>query len=72
MPLKKDLTVLTVSFCEKRKEMKMLDQTIVTTSFFTGSFHTWIFIKYFYATEIEDYKNFLRMDSVIYYEIKLI
>ena len=29
MPLKKDLTVLTVSFCEKRKEMKMLDQTIV-------------------------------------------
>ena len=50
----------------------MLDQTIVTTSFFMGSFHTWIFIKYFYATEIEDYKNFLRMDSVIYYEIKLI
>ena len=72
MTLKKDLTVLTVSFCEKRKEMKMLDQTIVTTSFFTGSFHTWIFIKYFYATETEDYKNFLRMDSVIYYEIKLI
>ena len=73
MPLKKDLTVLTISFCEKGKEMKMLDQTIiVTTSFFTGSFHTWIFIKYFYATETENYKNFLRMDSVIYYEIKLI
>ena len=71
MPLKKDLTVLTVSV-KKRKEMKMLDQTIVTTSFFTGSFHTWIFIKYFYATETEDYKNFFRMDSVIYYEIKLI
>ena len=34
MPLKKDLTVLTVSFCETRKEMKMLDQTIVATSFF--------------------------------------
>ena len=28
MPLKKDLTVLIVSFCEKRKEKKMLDQTI--------------------------------------------
>ena len=70
MPLKKDLTVLTVSFCEKRKEMKMLDQTIVTIYlFFTGSFHTWIFIKYFYATETEDFKNLLRMDSVIYYEI---
>ena len=52
--------------------MKMLDQTIVATSFFTGSFHTWIFIKYFYATEAEDYKNFLRMDAVIYYKIKLI
>ena len=38
-------------------------------SFFMGSFHTWIFSKYFYATETEDYKNFLRMDSVIYYEI---
>ena len=37
--------------------------------FFTGSFHTWIFSKYYYATETEDYKNFLRMDSVIYYEI---
>ena len=69
MPLKKDLTALTVSFCEKMKEMKMLDQTIVATSLFTGSFHTWIFIKYFYTTETEDYKNFLRMDSVIYYEI---
>ena len=69
MPLKKDLTVLTVSFCEKMKEMKMLDQTIVATSLFTGSFYTWIFIKYFYTTETEDYKNFLRMDSVIYYEI---
>ena len=75
MPLKKDLTVLTVSFCEKRKEMKMLDQTnetIVATFFFTGSFHTWIFIKYFYATETEDYKNVLRIDSIIYYKIKLI
>ena len=69
MPLKKDLTVLTVSFCEKRKEMNMLDQTIIVPLFFTGSFHTWIFIKYFYATETEDYKNFLRMDSVIYHEI---
>ena len=69
MLLKKDLTVLTVSFCEKRKEMKMLDQTIVSLFVFTGSFHTWIFSKYFYATETEDYKNFLRMDSVIYYEI---
>ena len=71
MPLKKDLTVLTVSFCEKSKEMKMLDQTIVPrpNSFFMGLFHTWIFIKYFYATKTEDYKNFLRMDSVIYYEI---
>ena len=44
MPLKKDLTVLTVSFYEKMKEIKMLDQTIVPTSLFTGSFHTWIFI----------------------------
>ena len=69
MPLKKDLTVLTVSFCEKMKEMKMLDQTIVATSLFKGLFHTWIFIKYFYTTETEDYKNFFRMDSVIYYEI---
>ena len=67
MLLNKDLTVLTVSFCEK-KEMKMLDQTIVSL-FFMGSFHTWIFSKYFYATETENYKNFLRMDSVIYYEI---
>ena len=48
--------------------MKMLE-TIVATSFFTGSFHTWIFIKDFYATETEDYKNFLRIYSVIYYEI---
>ena len=72
MPLKKDLTVLTVSVCEKKKEMKMFDQTIVATYFFTGSFHTWIFIKYFYATEAEDYINFLRMDAVIYYKIKLI
>ena len=31
---KNDLTVLTVSFCEKRKEMKMLDQTIVAISLF--------------------------------------
>ena len=69
MPLKKDLIVLTVSFCEKMKEMKMLDQTIVATSLFTGSFHTRMFIKYFYTTETEDNKNFLRMDSVIYYEI---
>ena len=29
MPLKKDLTVLTVSVCEKRKEMEILEQTIV-------------------------------------------
>ena len=34
MPLKKDLTVLTVSLCEKRKEMKMLDQTIVASYLF--------------------------------------
>ena len=35
MLLKNDITVLTVSFCEKRKEMKMLDQQLYL-SFFYG------------------------------------
>ena len=71
MPLRKDLTVLTVSFCEKRKEMKMLDETIVSL-FLRDRFTHGYLLKYFYATETEDYKNFLRMDLVIYYQVKLI
>ena len=49
----------------------MLDQTktIATTSFFMGSFHTWIFIKYFYATVTEDYK--ISLEWILLFIMKL-
>ena len=62
MPLKKNLTVLTVSFCEKRKEMKMLDETIVATSFFALDRFTHGYL--FYATKQRTIKKI-----VIHYEI---
>ena len=42
------------------------------TSFFTGSFHTWIFIKYFYATKQRTIKNSLEWIQFFIMKFKLI
>ena len=72
MPLKKDLTVLTVSFCEKRKEMKMLDQTIVTIYFLRDRFTHGYLLNIFMLPKQRTLKIFLEWIQLFIMKFKLI